>query len=117
MSYHLIEVGQRQTAGYRLTGLATIDDIKYTNATDSLTFKINNYYPTAGPMSLMIMPQLSEKQHITLIMDGKVYKNNTTNMNGKEILIDFSIPQGQHQFQVIGIGRAQYYNRISWIDK
>lgn len=107
MSYRLVEVGQKQTVGYKLTGLAMIDDIKYINSTDSLTFRINNYYPTPGPMKLMIMPKFSEKQHISLIMDSKVYKNDVeTTSNEKEILINFLIPQGEHQFQVIGISRV-----------
>jgi hypothetical protein len=109
MSYRLVEVGQKQTVGYKLTGLATVDDIKYVNSTDSLTFKVNNYYPTPGPMNLMIMPQLLAKQHISLIMDGKVYTNSVrTNMNGKEILIDLLVPQGKHNFQVIGISRVNF---------
>ena len=107
MSYRLVEVGQKQTVGYKLTGLATIDDIKYINSTDSITFRINNYYSTPGPMELMIMPKLSEKQHVSLIMDGKVYKNVVgTTSNGKEILLNFLIPQGEHQFQVTGISRV-----------
>lgn len=107
MSYRLVEVGQKQTVGYKLSGLATIDDIKYINSTDSITFRINNYYSTPGPMELMIMPTFSEKQHVSLIMDGKVYKNVVeTTSNGKEILINFLIPQGEHQFQVTGISRV-----------
>jgi hypothetical protein len=109
MSYKLLEVGQKQTVGYKLTGLATVDDIRYVNSTDSLTFKVNNYYPTPGPMNLIIMPQLSAKQHISLAMDGKVYTNGVrTNLNGKEILIDFLVPQGKHDFRLIGISRVKF---------
>jgi hypothetical protein len=109
MSYKLLEVGQKQTVGYKLTGLATIDDIKYVNSTDSLTFNVNNYYPTPGPMNLMIMPQISVKQHISLAMDGNVYSNGVkTNLNGKEILIDFLVPQGKHNFQLSGISRVKF---------
>jgi hypothetical protein len=109
MSYRLVEVGQKQTVGYKLTGLATVDDIKYVNSTDSLTFRVNNYYPTPGPMNLMIMPQLSAKQHISLMMDGKGYSNGVkTNLNGKEILVDLLVPQGKHNFQVMGISRVKF---------
>ena len=106
MSYHLFEIGQRQTVGYKIIGLATIDSIRYINVTDSLTFNVTNYYSTPGPINLMIMPQLSEKQHISVIIDSKEYENSRTVMNGKEILIDISVPQGQHKIQIIGIRKT-----------
>jgi hypothetical protein len=60
-------------------------------------------------MNLIIMPQLSAKQHISLAMDGKVYTNGVrTNLNGKEILIDFLVPQGKHDFRLIGISRVKF---------
>jgi hypothetical protein len=95
-------LGKGQFVAYDLRGLARISDFKYDNATDSLVFGVNYYSPIGGPLSLKI-PQLSEKQSISVMMDGKLYKQASIKMNGKTVSIDFFVPPQDHQVQIKGV--------------
>jgi hypothetical protein len=97
-----LDLGKGQFIAYDLRGLARISDFKYDNATDSLVFGVNYYSPIGGPLSLKI-PQLSEKQSISVMMDGKLYKQASVKTNGKTISIDFFVPPHDHQVQIKGI--------------
>ena len=97
-----LDLGKGQFIAYDLRGLARISDFKYDNATDSLLFGVNYYSPIGGPLSLKI-PQLSEKQSISVMMDGKLYKQASIKMNGKTVSIDFFVPPQDHQVQIKGI--------------
>jgi hypothetical protein len=97
-----LDLGKGQFIAYDLRGLARISDFKYDNATDSLVFGVNYYSPIGGPLSLKI-PQLSEKQSISVMMDGKLYKQASVKMNGKTVSIDFFVPPQDHQVQIKGI--------------
>ena len=97
-----LDLGKGQFIAYDLRGLARISDFKYDNATDSLVFGVNYYSPVGGPLSLKI-PQLSEKQSISVMMDGKLYKQASVKMNGKTISIDFFVPPQDHQVKIKGI--------------
>jgi hypothetical protein len=97
-----LDLGKGQFIAYDLRGLARISDFKYDNTTDSIVFGVNYYSPTGGPLSLKI-PQLSEKQSVSVIMDGKLYKQASVGMDGKTISIDFIVPPEDHQVQIKGI--------------
>lgn len=97
-----LDIGKGQFIAYDLRGLARISDFKYDNTTDSIVFGVNYYSPTGGPLSLKIA-QLSEKQSISVIMDGKLYKQASVGMDGKTVSIDFFVPPEDHQVQIKGI--------------
>jgi hypothetical protein len=97
-----LDLGKGQFIAYDLRGLARISDFKYDNATDSLIFGVNYYSPIGGPLSLKI-PQLSGKQSISVMMDGKLYKQASVKMNGKTVSIDFFVPPQEHQVKIKGI--------------
>jgi hypothetical protein len=97
-----LDMGKGQFIAYDLRGLARISDFKYDNTTDSIVFGVNYYSPDGGPLSLKI-PQLSEKQSVSIIMDGKLYKQASVRMDGKTVSINFFVPREDHQVQIKGI--------------
>lgn len=101
-----LDLGKGQFIAYDLRGLARISDFRYDNSTDSIVFGINYYSTNGGPLSLKI-PQLSEKQSVSVIMDGKAYKQASVKMDGKTVYIDFFVPRDDHQIQIKGI-RSSY---------
>jgi hypothetical protein len=97
-----LDIGKGQFIAYDLRGLARISDFKYDNTTDSIVFGVNYYSPTGGPLSLKI-PQLSEKQSLSVLVDGKLYKQASVGMDGKTVSIDFIVPPEDHKVQIKGI--------------
>lgn len=97
-----LDLGKGQFIAYDLRGLARISDFKYDNKTDSIVFGVNYYSPNGGPLSLKI-PQVSEKQSVSVIMDGKLYKQVSVGMDGKTVSINFFVPPQDHQVQIKGI--------------
>ncbi|MGC2428212.1 MAG: hypothetical protein WA421_14330 [Nitrososphaeraceae archaeon] len=97
-----LDLGKGQFIAYDLRGLARISDFKYDNKTDSIVFGVNYYSPNGGPLSLKI-PQVSEKQSVSVIMDGKLYKQVSVGMDGKTVSINFFVPPEDHQVQIKGI--------------
>jgi hypothetical protein len=97
-----LDLGKGQIIAYDLHGLARISDFKYDNTTDSIVFGVNYYSPSGGPLSLKIT-QLSEKQSVSVVMDGKLYKQASVGMDGKTVSIDFFVPPKDHQVQIKGI--------------
>ena len=97
-----LNLGKGQFIAYDLRGLARISDFKYDNKTDSIVFGINYYSPNGGPLSLKI-PQVSEKQSVSVIMDGKLYKQVSVGMDGKTVSINFFVPPQDHQVRIKGI--------------
>ena len=87
---------------YDLRALARVSDLKYDNATDSINFAITYYSSTGGPLSLKI-PQISEKQSVSVIMDGTLYKKASVKMNGKTVFVDFFVPPESHNIQIKGV--------------
>lgn len=87
---------------YDLRALARVSDLKYDNATDSINFAITYYSSTGGPLSLKI-PQTSEKQSVSVIMDGILYKKASVKMNGKTVFVDFFVPPESHNIQIKGV--------------
>ena len=97
-----INLGKGQFLPYDLRALAHVSDLKYDNATDSLNFAITYYSSTGGPLSLKI-PQTSEKQTVSVMMDGTLYKNASVKMNGKTVFVDFFVPPEDHNIQIKGV--------------
>jgi hypothetical protein len=97
-----LSVGNGQFLPYDLRALARVSDLKYDNATDSINFAIRYYSSTGGPLNLKI-PQNSEKQSVTVMMDGTLYKKASVKMNGKTVFIDFFVPPESHNVQVRGV--------------
>ncbi len=97
-----ISLGKGQFLPFDLRALARVSDLRYDNATDSLNFAITYYSTTGGPLSLKI-PQTSEKQPVSVIMDGTLYKNASIKMNGKTVFIDFFVPPENHNVQIKGV--------------
>jgi hypothetical protein len=97
-----LDIGKGQFIAYNLYGLASISDFKYNNATDSIEFGVKYYSPVGGPLSLKI-PQLAERQSVSVMMDGNLYKQASIKMNGKTISIDFFVPPEDHEVQIKGI--------------
>jgi hypothetical protein len=97
-----LSVGNGQFIPYDLRALARVSDLNYDNATDSINFAITYYSSTGGPLTLKI-PQNSEKQSVTVMMDGTLYKKASVQMNGKTVFIDFFVPPQSHSIQVRGV--------------
>jgi hypothetical protein len=97
-----LDIGKGQFIPYDLRALARVSDFKYDNATNSITFAITYYSNTGGPLSLKI-PQSSEKQSVSVLMDGTLYKKASVKMNGKTVFIDFFVPPQDHNIQIKGV--------------
>ena len=97
-----LSVGNGQFLPYDLRALARVSDLKYDNATDSINFAITYYSSTGGPLNLKI-PQTSEKQTVTVMMDGTLHKEASVKMNGKTVLINFFVPPESHNVQIRGV--------------
>ena len=97
-----LDIGKGQFIPYDLRALARVSDFKYDNSTNSITFAITYYSAVGGPLSLKI-PQTSEKQSLSVLMDGTLYKNASVKMNGKTVFIDFFVPPEDHNIQIKGV--------------
>jgi hypothetical protein len=97
-----LDIGKGQFIPYDLRALARVSDLKYDNATDSIKFAITYYSDIGGPLSLKI-PQTSEKQSVSVIMDGTMYEKASVKMNGKTIFIDLFVPPEDHNIQIKGV--------------
>jgi hypothetical protein len=93
-----IDAGGGRLIAYDLNAAAQVTAIRYENQTDSLAFQIRPYSPTGGPISLMI-PQVSEDQTATVILDGKLHESSIRS-DGKTTYIEFFVPKGEHQVQI-----------------
>jgi hypothetical protein len=77
-----------------MRALARISDFKYDNSTDSIIFAITYHTPSGGPLDLKI-PRVSEKQSVSVIMDGKLVNQASIKMNGKTVSINLSCKNHQ----------------------
>jgi hypothetical protein len=104
-----LDIGKGQFIPYDLRALARVSDLKYDNAVDSIRFAIKYYSNIGGPVSLKI-PQTSEKQSVSVIMDGTLYKKASVKMNGKTVFIDFFVPPEDHNIQIKGVRGPEQLN-------
>ncbi len=93
-----IEAGGGKFIAYDLNASAQVSGIRYENETDSIAFRIRPYSPAGGPTSLML-PQVSQNQTLTVMLDGKLHEA-SIRPDGRTIYIDFFVPQGEHQVQI-----------------
>ncbi len=93
-----IDAGGGKFIAYDLNAAAQVSAIRYENQTDSIAFRIRPYSPSGGPISLML-PQVSQNQTVTVMLDDKPYEASVT-PDGKTIYIDFFVPEGEHQVEI-----------------
>jgi hypothetical protein len=104
-----LNIGNGQFIPYDLRALARVSDFKYDHTTDSIIFGVKYYSTIGGPLTLKI-PQVSEKQSISVMMDGTFYKKASVKMNGKTVSIDFFVPPEDHNIQIKGVRGPEALN-------
>ena len=104
-----LNIGNGQFIPYDLRALARVSDFKYDHATDSISFGVKYYSAIGGPLTLKI-PQVSEKQSVSVMMDGTLYKKASVKMNGKTVTIDFFVPPEDHNIQIKGVRESEASN-------
>jgi hypothetical protein len=87
---------------YDLQATAKISDIKYDDRSNGITFGVKHYNPYGGMLALKI-PEFSEKQIISVQLDGKPYSKTDVNRDGKTIFINIFVPPQDHQLKILGI--------------
>lgn len=97
-----ISTGDGGFIPYGLQTVSKISSLKYDNATDSITFGITPY-PVGGTNAKLTLPQLSQNQTVTVLLDGEVYDGADVQLDGKTVYIDMFVPAGEHQVQVQGV--------------
>jgi hypothetical protein len=97
-----LRVDEDEFIPYDLRTIAKISTLEYVNSTDSISFGVKHYNPKGGDLSLKV-PQLSENQTISVMMDDKTYDKPSIRMDGKTINIDLFIPPGDHEMNIQGI--------------
>lgn len=96
-----IDAGGGKLIPYDLNAAAQVSALRYENQTDSLVFEIRPYSPTGGPISLMI-PQVSQDHSVIIMLDGILHESSIRG-DGKTTYIDFFVPQGEHQVQILRV--------------
>jgi hypothetical protein len=109
-----LDIGNGQFIPYDLRALARVSDFKYDHATDSIMFGVKYYSGIGGPLSLKL-PQVSEKQSISVMMDGTLYNKASVKMNGKTVFIDFFVPPEDHNIQIKGVRGPEALNTRFYI--
>jgi hypothetical protein len=85
--------------------LAKIIDLKYEEHSNSIVFGVDHYNPEGGMISLKV-PQTSDGQKPTVIMDGLPRDDVKITSDGKTIRIDLFIPPNQHEVQIKGVSHV-----------
>jgi hypothetical protein len=104
-----LNIGNGQFIPYDLRALARVSDFKYDHTTDSIVFGVKYYSTIGGPLTLKI-PQVSEKQSVSVMMDGTLYKKASVKTNGKTVFIDFYVPPEDHNIQIKGVRGSEALN-------
>ncbi|MBV9667945.1 MAG: hypothetical protein JO327_07420 [Nitrososphaeraceae archaeon] len=100
----ILDIGKGQSISYDINGIVSISDFKYNPATDSIVFGVKHYNPDGGPMSFKIVRNSGNPSSVSIVMDGKLYKEaSLKTMDSKTVHIDLFIPSGEHNVQVKGI--------------
>lgn len=90
---------------FDLQALAKIVNLRYDEASESVVFGIDHYNPDGGFITLKL-PQMSDDQKISVMMDGSPDDDVKTTSDGKTIKIDIFIPPDEHQIEVNGVTYA-----------
>jgi hypothetical protein len=96
-----ISTGDGGFIPYTLQTVSKISSMRYDNSTDSITFGITPYNPAGGKAELWI-PQLSQNQTVTVLLDGEP-SDAQVRMDGKTVYVNMFVPPGQHQVHVQGV--------------
>ncbi len=109
-----LDIGKGQSILYDIRGIVRISDFKYSADNDSIIFAAKHYNPDGGPIALKLVKNSGNPAAISVMMDGKVYNNNSNNnsalyvkmLDPKTVHIDLFVPPGDHSLQIKGIRNA-----------
>ncbi|HXG07652.1 MAG TPA: hypothetical protein VNI77_10045 [Nitrososphaera sp.] len=96
-----IRAGEGTFISYALTAVAQISNIRYDNATDSITFGVRPYPPDGTTVGIKLA-QLSQNQTVAVLLDGNPHEA-SVNGDGKTLSIEFFVPRGDHEVQIQGV--------------
>jgi hypothetical protein len=96
-----IKTGDGGFIPYTLNAVAQISSMRYENSTESIAFGVRPYFPNGGALNIQL-PQLSQNQKVTVMMDGKLHDASVRG-DGNTIYIDFFVPNGDHQVLIQGV--------------
>ena len=84
-----------------------ISDLKYINATDSISFGVKHYNPDGGPMVIKLAynENSANLAPVSIILDcKKLYdERSLAKTDGKVLTMDVMIPPKDHEIQIDGI--------------
>lgn len=90
---------------FDLQALAKIIGLKYDEHSKSIVFGVDHYNPEGGIISLKV-PQTSDGQKPTVIMDGLQRDDVKITSDGRTIKMDIFIPPNQHEVQIEGVSHV-----------
>jgi hypothetical protein len=90
---------------FDLQAVAKIINLTYDEASESVVFGIDHYNPNGGFITLKL-PQMSEDQKLSVMMDGLPDDDVKMTSDGKTIKLDIFIPPDEHQIEVNGVTYA-----------
>jgi hypothetical protein len=96
-----VKVSEGKFLAYDLEAVAQVNKFRYDNSTDSLTFGIRPYSSTGSDVTLKIA-QFSGNQTVSVMVDGNSHEA-SVKADGKTIMVDFYVPSGEHEVQVLGV--------------
>lgn len=100
-------VSDNKFVKYDLEGPVAISDLKYINATDSISFGVKHYNPDGGPMVIKLAynENSANLTPVSIILDGKNLfdERSLAKTDGKVLTIDVIIPPKDHEIQIEGI--------------
>ncbi|AFU59263.1 hypothetical protein Ngar_c23370 [Candidatus Nitrososphaera gargensis Ga9.2] len=97
-----IKTGDGGFVAYNLNAVAQVNNLRYENLTDSIAFGVRPYPPNGTTVNLQL-PQYSQNQTITVMLDGELHEDASIWGDGKTLYIDFFVPQGDHQVKIQGV--------------
>ena len=100
-------VSDNKFVRYDLEGPVAISDLKYINATDSISFGVRHYNPDGGPMVIKLAynENSANLTPVSIILDGKNLfdERSLAKTDGKVLTMDIMIPPKDHEIQIDGI--------------
>ena len=100
-------VSDNKFVKYDLEGPVAISDLKYINATDSISFGVRHYNPDGGPMVIKLAynEKSANLTPVSIILDGENLfdERSSAKTDGKVLTMDVMIPPKDHEIQIDGI--------------
>ena len=87
---------------FDLQAVAKIINLRYEDVSETVVFGIEHYNPDGGFITLKL-PQMSDDQKLSVMMDGSIDDDVEMTSDGKTIKIDIFIPPDEHQIEVNGV--------------